>query len=182
MSEMTDYFDEIGEITKALENLGLQPVLVGGMALVILGSERVTRDFDFVIAKPDDRLKEMLDVFYDRGLELVSKLGPQGKVISTIDNRNVARIRLQLDQPSSIHLFNPKRGLRVDLLFDFPLPATELAKRARKTKVLSQIFPIASDEDLLQLKEIAYSDRASARDAQDLEFLKARQKTSQKHS
>ena len=52
----SDYLDEVGAIVTELRDLGLAPVLVGGMALVILGSRRVTRDFDFVIAQPGDRL------------------------------------------------------------------------------------------------------------------------------
>jgi hypothetical protein len=53
---------------------GFEPVLVGGMALVVLGSRRVTRDFDFVIAHPGNRLARMIELLYDRGLELVSRL------------------------------------------------------------------------------------------------------------
>ncbi len=48
-------------------------VLVGGMALVVLGSRRMTRDFDFVIAHPGNRLARMIELFYYRGLELVSR-------------------------------------------------------------------------------------------------------------
>ncbi len=60
------YLDEVGEIVEELSGLGLEPVLVGGMALVILGSRRVTRDFDFVIAKPDHRIETLIGVFYGR--------------------------------------------------------------------------------------------------------------------
>ena len=56
----TGYLEDVGAVVRELSGLGLTPVLVGGMALVILGSRRVTRDFDFVIAKPDDRLEVLL--------------------------------------------------------------------------------------------------------------------------
>ena len=68
MAGSKDFLDEAAAIVKALRALGFEPVLVGGMALVILGSRRVTRDFDFVVAQPGDRLERMMDVFYDRGL------------------------------------------------------------------------------------------------------------------
>ena len=51
--------DAIGQ----LRDIGFQPVLVGGMALVITGSRRVTRDFDFVIAHPADRLDRVVGCF-----------------------------------------------------------------------------------------------------------------------
>jgi hypothetical protein len=53
MPDPMDHLQAVGKIVRAL---GLEPVLVGGMALVVLGSRRVTRDFDFVIAHPGDRL------------------------------------------------------------------------------------------------------------------------------
>ena len=40
---------------------------------MVLGSRRVTRDFDFVISHPGDRLARTIGLFYDRGCELVSR-------------------------------------------------------------------------------------------------------------
>ena len=57
MAGSKDFLDQAAAIAKALRGLGFEPVLVGGMALVILGSRRVTRDFDFVIAQPADRIR-----------------------------------------------------------------------------------------------------------------------------
>jgi hypothetical protein len=71
------------------------------MALVVLGSRRVTRDFDFVVSEPGERLTPMIRVFYDRGLELVARLNELGEVISTIASRKVAATRLRLDAPAS---------------------------------------------------------------------------------
>src|SRR3990167_7634147 len=106
-SFMQDYLKETGDIIRAIERLGIQPVLVGGMALVILGSRRVTRDFDFVIAQPEHAFREIIDVFYDKGLELASRLDKQGNVLSTIGNRRVAASRIRIDSPTSVYFFNP---------------------------------------------------------------------------
>lgn len=179
MAPSKDFLDEAAAIAKALRALGFEPVLVGGMALVILGSRRVTRDFDFVIAQPGDRLEKMIDVFYDRGLELASRLSDEGDVSATISNRRVASIRLRLDAPSSAYFFNPRTGLRVDLLFDFPIPAATLAARAIRTKVRAHLFHVASEQDLLRLKKIAKARRSSPGDAQDIAFLEARRRASE---
>ncbi len=169
-----DYLEEVGEIITALRDLGLEPVLVGGMALVMLGSRRVTRDFDFVVGQPGDRLERAIDVFYDRGLELAARLSDGGEVISTIRSRRVASIRLRLDAPASAYFFNPQTSLRVDLLFDYPVPAATLAGRATQTKVRSYVFHVASERDLLHLKKIAKARRSSPGDAEDIAFLEAR--------
>ena len=46
------HLDDVHDVIAALEDRGFAPILVGGMALVVLGSQRVTRDFDFVVAAP----------------------------------------------------------------------------------------------------------------------------------
>jgi hypothetical protein len=178
MAAAKDLLDEAAAIAGAMRALGLEPVLVGGMALVILGSRRVTRDFDFVIARPGDRLQELLDVFYDRGLELAARVNDEGEVTATISSRRVAWVRLRLDAPASAYFVNPRTGSRVDLLFDFPIRAATLAVRATPTKVRSRLFHVASEQDLLRLKRIARKRRSSPGDAPDIALLEARRRSS----
>jgi hypothetical protein len=174
MEEGATHLEDVGSVVEALSELGLEPVLVGGMALVVLGSRRVTRDFDFVVAQPGDALNRLLDVFYDRGFELASRVDSEGDVVATIDNRRVAATRLRLDAPASVYFLNPETRLRIDLLFDFPLPAATLARRADTLKLHSRVWRVASAADLLRLKKIAREGRSSPGDAEDIAFLEAR--------
>ena len=174
MRDAAALLGDAGRIVADLTGMGLEPVLVGGMALVTLGSRRVTRDFDFVIPAPGERLKALVDVFYDRGMELAARVNDAGDITATIDNRKVATIRLRLDAPSSAYFSHPKTGLRVDLLFDFPVAASGLAERATRITVRSRGFLIASEDDLLNLKRIARANRTAAGDAEDIAFLEAR--------
>jgi hypothetical protein len=176
VSAANAYLDDVGRVVEALNGLGREPILVGGMALVLLGSQRVTRDFDFVIPHPAEHLSALVDVFYDRELELVSRLDDAGQVAATIDNRRVAAIRLRLDAPTSAFFYKWSTGLRIDLLFDFPIPAAVLAEQAIETRVSSFVLRLASEADLLRLKQIAVSHRAAPGDAQDIAFLKGRRK------
>lgn len=174
MPDPAPFLEEIGDVTRALTRLGLEPVLVGGMALVLLGSTRVTRDFDFVVPDPGDRLEQLVRAFYERGFELVSRLDDGGDVRATIDNQRVAGARLRLDAPRSAYFYKPANGLRIDLLFDFPLPAKDLAARAESATIGAQRLRVASEADLLQLKKIALAGRSAPGDAQDVAFLEAR--------
>mgnify|MGYP001767610089 CR=1 FL=1 len=168
------HLETVGRVAGALERLGLEPVLVGGMALVVLGSRRVTRDFDFVVARPGDDRGRFLDVLYDQGLELASRVDACGDVTATIANRRVAAVRLRLDGPASAYFLNPETGLRIDLLFDFPFPAATLAARATKVKARSSVLRVASEADLLRLKKIARRRRSSPGDAEDIAYLESR--------
>lgn len=172
VADKTDYIEEVGALAEALEKKGFQPVLVGGVALVILGSQRVTKDFDFLVSLQGLSAGDIVEVFYSRGFELVTKFNQQGEVVRTVDNPKVAAIKLKSDLPQSLFFFDWKTRLKVDLLLDFPLSAKDVALRANRVNIKSRSLRIASTEDLLRLKEIAYADRGSAADAQDVEFLK----------
>lgn len=168
------HLEAVGSVVDGLSALGLDPILVGGMALVVLGSRRVTRDFDFVVGHPRGDLGRAIDVFYDRGFELASRVDENGDVTATIDNRRVASARLRIDAPLSAYFVNRGTGLRIDLLFDFPLPASTLAAKARRLKVGSTTLRVAAEADLLRLKKIARAERSVPGDADDIAFLEAR--------
>ena len=168
------YLDMAGAIADELRAAGLTPVLVGGMALTVLGSRRVTHDFDFVVAAPGDRLDQLLQLLYARGFELVSKVDESGAVLRTLDNRRAAAARLRIDSPASATFYNADTGLQVDLLFDFPIEAAALSARATRMKIASHVFEIASEADLLALKKIAAEARSRPGDADDIAFLESR--------
>ncbi len=172
MPIQNDYFDIIGPLVRDLEAKGLSPILIGGVALVVLGSQRVTKDFDFLIARQDSHAEIVTEIFYKHGFELVSKFNEKREIVRTIDNAKIAAVRLKLDAPDSAFFYYPKKDFKVDILFDFPFPAKEIAEKAISIKVKSYRLTLASREDLIRLKEIAYADRKSASDAQDLEFLR----------
>jgi hypothetical protein len=110
-------------------------------------------------------------VLYRHGFELVSRTAGDGNVIRTIDAQDVASARLRVDRPRSAYFYNRGLGLRVDLLFDFPIPAREVRKRATRRTIQSFAFHIASRRDLIRMKEIAANARGLSSDRQDLEFL-----------
>jgi hypothetical protein len=171
MARDADPLSELFPLLNALEEKGLLPVLVGGMALVVLGSQRVTKDFDLLVSSVD-LSRDLVGMIYRKGYQLVTKFNKAGEVERTIDNSAVAAARLQLDKPRSVFFYNWKTGLRVDLLLDFPLPTRDIAERAARVGKGPRTLRVAAPGDLLHLKEIAYADRKSAADAQDLEFLR----------
>lgn len=176
MPDPGDHLESVGKLATALSRLQLQPILVGGMALVVLGSRRVTRDFDFVISHPGERFDEVVRVLYEGGLELVSRVNADGEATATITNPRVASSRLRIDRPETASFYNPDTGLRVDLLFDFPIAAATLAQRAVRARIGTHFLHVADERDLLELKKIAAANRQAPGDVEDIAFLERRLK------
>lgn len=167
-----NFIRSVGELLNDLAQLGHLPTLVGGMALVTLGSKRVTRGFDFLIAEEARDEEPFIQIFYKHGFQLVSKIDQHGEIVRTINNQKIASMRLRIDQPRSAYFYSHTLGLRVDLLFDFPINARDVQKRSTHKTIQSYSFRIAGKEDLIKMKEIAAKDRRRSSDVQDLEFLK----------
>jgi len=171
MAASFDPLETVETIADALDSRGFEPVLIGGMALVILGSRRVTRDFDFLVST-QGRVQELVAVMYRHGLRLATKLDAAGDVARTIDNPRVAAAKVKAETPTSLFFSHEGSGLRVDLLLDHPFPAQTLRRRAVRVKLKSRKVSVAAPEDLLKMKEIAHRDRGAAGDAEDLHFLR----------
>ena len=172
MSAETGHIREVVALTADLEAGGFRPVLVGGMALVVLGSQRVTRDFDFLVSRPAPSSRGLVDIMYRHRLELVTKFTLQGEVARTVDKPKVAALKIDGEHLHSLSFFDWKTGLRVDLLLDFPLHAHDLSGLAARVAFPSGHIRVAAPSDLLKLKEIAHADRKSPSDASDMEFLR----------
>jgi hypothetical protein len=168
-----DFLAVVGGLLNDLTSLGAEPTLVGGMALVTLGSPRVTRDFDFLVVEEAREQIAVVQAFYRHGFQLATRLDNRGAILRTIDDERVAAARLRIDRPRSACFYNATLGLRVDLLFDFPVPARGVHSRSTRKRIRSHPFHIASTADLIRMKEIAAADRRTAADRQDLEFLKS---------
>ncbi|HKS16461.1 MAG TPA: hypothetical protein VJU16_04060, partial [Planctomycetota bacterium] len=146
-----DHLAAVESLAGDLEQAGFEPVLVGGMALVILGSQRVTKDFDFLVAAPETAMPDLVRI---------------------MDRHRLRRMKAGDSRSRVLRFCNQKTRFRVGLLLDHPLPARSVALRAAKVRLKARRIAVASPEDLLRLKEIAHSERQSASEAQDLEFLR----------
>lgn len=163
------------QILNDLDQAGIETTMIGGMALVTLGSLRVTQDYDFLVDKKFREQRELVTIFYRYGFEFVSKM-EKGNILRTVDNQNVAFSKIQIDQPTTAFFYKHDIGLRMDVLFDFPYSAADVHARATKKKVEGTTIHVASIDDLIRMKELAYADRKKSTDLQDLEFLRSLQK------
>jgi hypothetical protein len=134
-----DDLQTVAEIVQGLRQLGLQPVLVGGMALVILGSQRVTHDYDFVVTHLGDLLAQTIELFYDRGLELVARLNDEGQVISTLRRAPTSMTSRRDFESTSCSIFRlrpqPSQNTLTTSRFEdrpLPLPQTETSSDSSK--------------------------------------------------
>ncbi len=171
------------EVIALLEKAGVPSVVIGGIALRLYGSPRVTQDLDLVIRAQDaDRVVgSVLQVGY---LLVLAVWEDSVEVARTLES---ARRWIEAESPASLTFVLPKENAptgrtarllhdtiraetQVDILFDLSVPFGHLRHRATTQIVGGVELRIASPGDLIRLKE-ARSDPSPA-DRFDIDFLR----------
>ncbi len=152
-------------VFRSLESSGARYVLVGGLALLLLGHPKVTADADIVIDLEPNAARAAL-------LALCA-LGLRPRVPVTIEEfiDPVVRGALVRERGMTVYsLWDPYVPLRqVDIFSEHLIDFAELHARASVVQLLTTNVRVASLRDLLTLKRLAGRDS----DAADLELLEA---------
>ena len=173
----TTEFKTLGKLVRRLRTAGYEPVLVGGMALIVYGASRVTFDTDLLTGRPGDlaAAKRLMTAVFDAGFVYITKFDADGLPISWIDAPNVAAARVMTDGPDTCFFWNRDAEMRVDLLLDFPLEASGVLEESNSIELGANLrLAVASLAHLAALKEIAVRDRNRPEDALDLAFIRSK--------
>ena len=135
-------------IFKELNKVGIDYLVVGGLAVNFHGIPRMTYDIDLMILLQPDNI-----------LKLVSKLVRWGyKTKMPIDPRDLAveAKRNSWMQEKGMKALNFYSGTlpigEIDLVFDSPIPYGQLSKRAVMIEIQGEKIPTVSIYDLIELK------------------------------
>ncbi len=165
------------EILRLLVERRIPAVLIGGLALRIYNSPRVTHDMDLAIRSLDTG--RVIELMYERGFRLLSAVGERDAELQPsaleasawVEGSGVSSMTFV--QCGALTTRVPLRqidiGTQVDFLFDLAVPVMRLRERARSFEVDDFRILVASPEDLLALKR-AREDKSAA-DLADIAFL-----------
>ena len=173
----TPEFKILGKLVRRLRAAGYEPVLVGGMALIVYGSSRATFDTDLLTARPPDlaAAKRLMTAVFDAGFVYITRFDADGLPTSWIDVPNVAAARVMTNGPDTCFFWNRDAEMRVDLLLDFPLHASGILEESNSFELAANLgLAVASLAHLAALKEIAVRDRDRPEDALDLAFIRSK--------
>ncbi len=168
------------EILRLLADNDVPFIVIGGMALRLYGSPRVTHDVD--VAVPILEIDTVVNLMYPRNYYLVVRVNEESCTVLPSAEEALDWIEIKkAGAVSFIELASPLENreiphkmidvtTQVDFLFEPGIPFSRLTDHAQKIELDSFSFLIASPEDLLLMKENR-KDKNEA-DRTDIEFLK----------
>jgi Nucleotidyl transferase AbiEii toxin, Type IV TA system len=157
--EVTDLEKILRHIQSELEGRGKQWSLVGGLAVVVRGEPRFTRDADLAVAVGDDAEAE----------SLVRGLQERGySVFATVEQQATGRL-------ATVRLIPPGQdpeGIVLDLLFASSGIEPEVTAASELLEVLPGLtLPVARTGHLIALKVLSRDDERRPTDLADLRSL-----------
>jgi predicted nucleotidyltransferase len=151
-------------IFKELNKLGIDYLVVGGLAVNFHGVPRMTYDIGLMILPQSENI-----------LRLVAKLTQWGyKPKIPVDPKDLAdetkrSIWIQNKGMKALNFYSEKLPIgEIDLVFNSPIPYDKLKSRAVKIELQGDRVPVVSIRDLIGLKERA----GRKQDLADIESLK----------
>jgi hypothetical protein len=132
---------------------GRRFALIGGIAMSVRATVRLTQDVDLAVAVADDSDAE----------GLVKSLLAQGyRMLAQIEQEATGRL-------ATVRLVDAADGVIVDLLFASSGIETEAAGEAERVEIeRGFVIPVARREHLLAMKVLARNDRRRPQDHDDL--------------
>lgn len=120
----------------------IRGVLIGGLAIALVGRPRVTRDIDALVLLDDSRWKDFL--------KSGRAFGISPRQPDALDFARENRVLLLRHRPSEIDIDISLGSLPFEV---------EAVSRAKRVRVAGVTVPLATPEDLIVMKAIAHRDR-----------------------
>lgn len=168
------------ELLKLLSKNNILFVVVGGVAMRLYNSPRVTHDIDLAVRTLD--IDDILALLYPHGYFLVTELNETGAEVALsaedasawVESSKAGAISLvtlkSAPQQETVPLQEIIIPSQADFLFELGIPIFRLAQNAQTIELDDITFKVACVEDLLTLKQLR-QDKTDA-DRDDIRFLK----------
>jgi len=169
------------ELLKLIIEHDIDFVVVGGVALRLYNSPRVTHDIDIAARTLD--LDKIIALMYESSYYLITRVKADTITIALTAAKaqqwveqtksgSISFVSLQSEpQQPDVHMQAIDLSSQVDILFELGIPIMRLKENARLIQLQDISFRVASIDDLITLKE-QRSDK-SWTDEQDIRYLKS---------
>ncbi len=159
------------EILREFQKEKIKYILVGGIALNLLGVERATHDMDILVEMTDDNLAKVVSILGNKGYKVKQPVDPMG-----IADKKIRADWIYNKNMKAFNFYKEDEMKEVDIIIDSPVQYSEARKNAVRIKSWPLTLPVISIKKLIKMKK----DTGRAVDQLDVESLKKIEKLKRK--
>lgn len=163
------------EVLREFEKEGVKYVLVGGVAVNLLGSFRNTTDLDLLVEMSGKNLAKVVKILTRQGYRVKQPVDPMG-----IADEKTRKDWIKNKNMRAFNFYKDQEFKEVDLIIDTPVSYEQARKKSVRVKTERMSLPVVSFDHLIKMKEKAgrLIDQADIQELKILKKLKRRKKKS----
>ena len=159
------------EILREFQKEKIKYILVGGIALNLLGVERATHDMDILVEMTDDNLAKVVSILGNKGYKVKQPVDPMG-----IADKKIRADWIYNKNMKAFNFYKEDEMKEVDIIIDSPVQYPEAKKDAIWLKSGQLALPVISIKKLIKMKK----DTGRPTDRFDVKALKRMEKLKRK--
>jgi len=151
------------EILRQFQRQKVKYVIVGGIAVNLLGYLRSTADMDILVEMSNENLGKIVNILRKQGYRVKQPVDPIG-----IADEKIRYNWIHNKHMKAFNFYKEVELKEVDIIIDTPVSFKEAKKSARRLKIDNIILPVISISNLIKMKK----GTARSVDKLDIEELK----------
>lgn len=136
------------EILREFQKQKVKYVIVGGIAINLLGLLRSTADMDILAEMSNENLRKVVSILKKKGYHIKQPVEPMG-----IADEKLRYEWIQKKHMKAFNFYKEDELKEVDIIIESPVPYEEAKKNALKIKIENMILPIISIDNLIKMKK-----------------------------
>ncbi|MBF0252531.1 MAG: hypothetical protein HQL29_01825 [Candidatus Omnitrophica bacterium] len=151
------------DILKEFQKQKVQYLIVGGLALNLLGAARATYDLDIIALLTDGNLEKIVKILKKYGYKVKQPLDPM-----QIADKEIREGWIRDKNLKAFNFYKDKTGEEVDIVLDIPVSFEKSYKNSKLIKIGTFNIRVMGIDDMIKMKK--YAGREI--DKQDIAVLK----------
>jgi predicted nucleotidyltransferase len=136
------------EIFRAFQKQKVKYVLVGGIAVNLLGAMRNTADLDILVEMSDDNLKKIVQILKKQGYKVKQPVDPM-----KITDKKTREDWIKNKHMKAFNFYKEDELKEVDIVIESPVSFEEAIRSALRIKVDNLTLPVISIDKLIEMKQ-----------------------------
>jgi len=142
------------EVLRAFQKNKVNYVIVGGIALNLLGGSRYTSDLDIVVELSEKNLRKIITILEKMGFRAKLPVNP-----ADITNKKIRKDWIENKNLKALNFYKPTSMAEVDIIVDTPISFKHIKKNKAIVRMQKLFLPVVSIEDLIIMKKTAARDQ-----------------------
>ncbi len=136
------------EIFRAFQKLKVKYVLVGGIAVNLLGCMRNTADLDVLVEMSDANLKKIMGILKNLDYHVKQPIDPM-KILDKKTREDL----IEKKHMKALNFYKERELKEIDIIIESPIPYKDAKKDVIYIKVDDLRLPVISIDNLIRMKQ-----------------------------